>query len=404
MINLNKNKFSNLIFTSSCMRNSTDFINSTTSLGNTKKVLHSPKINESAYDEYQTYVKNHFFSKSTLSSSSNQKGCALYGFSQPRAELKQFLTSSEYDLPMSTIDYCNSTLGLCNNLGGVSGHNIEEDQKVINEFLRPLSMASISAKKLQPFKTDSKNPDNIAYVANVDNRAEIIKDNKFFSDETVLKWAEYLNAHRNKVDLFTKVHDTKRTETEKEQYFKNVLFKNIRQIFSDGALTRESVDRLTNFVKETGIFQCKNIDDYIEILMNHTSELLANNSSAINILNLVIKNHFFRNTSKLGLDFFESENFDIIFNWSNCDKSTISTDDIHIKKFKARLSNPNDIVDTYEPITFSEIRHIEKNSEQFSKSIHRVVFSGDNDINFSKGFNGDWFTYQRNTLLSMKKA
>ena len=79
--------------------------------------------------------------------------------------------------------------------------------------------------------------------------------------------------------------------------------------------------------------------------------------------------HFFRNTSKLGLEFFSDNNIDIIFSWEDGQSGSLDLGVIQDKKWQ---SNEHRFGDKYEPITFSEIRHVLRNPERFKDKVFKV--------------------------------
>lgn len=56
---------------------------------------------------------------------------------------------------------------------------------------------------------------------------------------------------------------------------------------------------------------------------------------------------------------------------------------------------------SYEPITFSEIRHLYRNKERFQERLYRVAFV-DDKIKFTDGLKNQWFEYKKEDFLSRK--
>ena len=204
-------------------------------------------------------------------------------------------------------------------------------------------------------------------------------------------WKEYLNKSSHKTDLFKYIHSKEISIEEKNKVIKKLIIKN----------TSSSVDsqELYDFITKNNIINCTSLTDFkkkITELKNNKNVDLDN--YIIGLFELV-QNHFFRNTSKLGLDFFNENAFSIVMTWNDAKNAPLSLADIRQKTFKQGYHRLFDGQSHIEPITFSEIRHLDKHSEQFAHKIIRII-TDDKHVAFSLGLEGHWGIYDKAEFLS----
>lgn len=100
------------------------------------------------------------------------------------------------------------------------------------------------------------------------------------------------------------------------------------------------------------------------------------------------------------MDFLVKENCHIIFTWDDYCDNFIRDDDVNEKAFKKHFQNTDESFNKYEPITYSEIRHLYKNKDKFINHLHRIAISEKEQyICFAAGFNGTWFEFKNHDFI-----
>ena len=174
-------------------------------------------------------------------------------------------------------------------------------------------------------------------------------------DETKA-WGEYLKSNKDKLDPIIKLNKSLslvESDEDKLKVVKEFCYKNTS--------SESDVDTLANFILD--MILNKNAKDVHDI--NHYGLPF---DITLDFSEMFVK-HFFRNTSKLGLEFFASNDIHIVFSWGDGLSGTLDLDVIQDKKWKAQQHR---FSDKYEPITFSEIRHVLRNPELFDSKVFKV--------------------------------
>lgn len=223
----------------------------------------------------------------------------------------------------------------------------------------------------------------------LENRSTVKED---WLDKSYLpllsQWQTTLATNKHKIDIFQYLARKSNTQEQLKE-LKKLIIKNTPPE-TDSA-------ELYNFIKNK-ILPCQSLSAFqtkLQALYQTDKEDIDWNSSGL--FNL-IENHFFRNTSKVGLTFFLQHNHSIIVVWNQNDEEGFLLSDINQKNFKhgfRRLYNNKECI---EPITFSEIRHLERNNSLFSNNIIRILLHSDSAM-ISKDFDDKWFEYKDSEII-----
>ncbi|HFF1653068.1 TPA: hypothetical protein ACGBIO_000736 [Providencia rettgeri] len=228
-----------------------------------------------------------------------------------------------------------------------------------------------------------------AFVNALENRSTVDADWVLKSYlPFVNQWQVTLANNKHKIDIFQYL--AKKSNTQEQ-------LKELKKLIIKNTSPKTNSDELYNFIKNK-ILPCQSLSEFrakLQDLYQTNKEDINWNSSGL--FNL-IENHFFRNTSKIGLNFFLQHHHSIILTWNQNDEKGFLLSDINQKNFKhgfRRLYNNKECI---EPITFSEIRHLERNKSQFSNNIIRILLHNDSAM-ISKGFDDKWFEYKDSEMI-----
>ncbi len=338
--------------------------------------------------DYIAYIKKIFFSPQSPNSKSN--GTFIFGLAQPQNKVINYITNSDYNLSISKIAYINQRIGLERNDLNFYGNSIEIKEDLNNKLLAFISSA-YKKEKILPIEPESNDLETINYFNDPKNQEYIESVNKLPRQDLIFKWSEFLSKNQEKVDIFQYVNNKKATVIEKNKIIEKLILKNTTEFVNQ--------HQLEKFITDNNIFSCKNMKEARELLMT-----ISNNEfdiHSIEIFNLfsMIQNHFFRNTSKLGLDFFNDNNVNIVMAWNTNGNQTISLDEVNNKPYKKGIRRTFSKFITVEPITYSEIRYINKNTSKFSDNLYRIKFD-DDKVSFSSGLKNKWHQYNKEKLIS----
>lgn len=202
------------------------------------------------------------------------------------------------------------------------------------------------------------------------------------------QWQETLANSQHKIDIFQYL--AKKSNTQEQ-------LKELKKLIIKNTPPETDSAELYNFIKNK-ILPCQSLSAFqtkLQALYQTDKEDIDCNSSGL--FNL-IENHFFRNTSKVGLTFFLQNHHSIVFSWNQNDEEGLLINDIKQKKFKhgfRRLYNNKEYI---EPIVFSEIRHLERNKNQFSNNIIRIQLHSES-VMISNDFDEKWFEYKDSEII-----
>ncbi|CAG9423082.1 hypothetical protein [Providencia alcalifaciens] len=357
------------------------------------------KTEDFKYLEYRQYIKENFFSDSN-ENPSQKNGIVKYGFAGPRMTTTKLLQQSKFEKPIFNIDYINIRLNLKNSFAFTNSNSLNQKKNDINSMLQPFSPITLSEKSLEPITVCLENPDNTKLVYDKEVQDYFLSNFKLPSNKMNLDWRDFINQHRNKVDIFNYINEKVLPSSKKDEKLTSLILKNLLPLCGEEKFSHNDLTKIFDFMKEKDIYDCKNIDDFRLKLLSLSNEELFNHSTEINRLIFITMIHFFRNTSKIGLDFLVKENYHILFTWDNYYNDFISDEDIHQKTYKKHFQDADDSFNKYEPITYSEIRHLYKNKDKFINHLHRVaVIEKEQDIYFAAGFKGLWFGFKNHDFI-----
>ncbi|HHR5899932.1 TPA: hypothetical protein ACS7XC_000806 [Providencia alcalifaciens] len=295
------------------------------------------------------------------------RGIAVYGFSAQLLNSCRFVRSTRSKKTITTIANLNTELDLTKvifNYSSIPKSYIHQSlHQQLNNFINALS----ESKPKHHSNFGNKNPESYLYL-----------------------WKEYLHKSRHKIDLFKYIHSKEISIEEKNNVIKKLIIKN----------TPSSVDsqELYDFIIENNIINCTSLTDFKKKITELKNNKNVDLDKYIIGLFELVQNHFFRNTSKLGLDFFNENAFSIVMTWNDAKNAPLSLEDIRQKTFKQGHRRLLDGQSHIEPITFSEIRHLDKHPEQFAHKIIRII-TDDKHVAFSLGLEGHWGIYDKAEFL-----
>ena len=351
------------------------------------------------YNEYCQYIKENFFSDST-DNSTQKNGIVNYGFAGPRIRTTKLLQQSEFKKPIFNIDYLNERLNLKNSFILIKHDDLKKRIGAINSMLQPLSHITLSEKSLEPITVFFENPDNTMLIHDEKTQDYFLYSFKLPSNKMTFEWRDFINQHRNKVDIFNHINEETLPSSMKDKKLTDIILKNLEPLSSEEGFRRYNITKIFDFMKKKDIYNCKSIEDFRLKLLDLSSEDLFTYSDEINNLIIITMNHFFRNTSKIGMDFLVKENCHILFTWDNYYNNFILDDHIYQKAYKENFQDADESFNKYEPITYSEIRHLYKNKDKFRNHLHRISISEkEQDICFAAGFNGTWFGFKNHDFI-----
>lgn len=287
---------------------------------------------------------------------------AVYGFGQNQIELLRFIKNNfNVHEEVMTIATLNRMLGLIkytvNELKFPKG--IESNQVIINAIKTMGDDLTIKKK---------------------------IKDSHVLIND----WLVFLTDNKHKIDIFSYVNSKALTQENKNNLIKKLILKNVS--------SKVSMPVLFAVFDEIKLFNAKSITEACECLRE--SKLPLEHLSATFEL---IQQHFFRNTSKLGLSFFRMHGYAISIAWNKhgymgkINPEMISLSAVLHKPFnqgERRLGNA-------EPITYSEIRHVIRHQDEFDDLVYRINLQR-KSVFLSSGINNEnWFEYKEPNLLSL---
>ncbi|XBS71632.1 hypothetical protein ABK905_12425 [Acerihabitans sp. KWT182] len=197
-------------------------------------------------------------------------------------------------------------------------------------------------------------------------------------ESSILSWIKFLCANQKKLDPIIRLNTlfAAHTAEDHEKITVQFIIKNTGKNCDSKRLT----DKLLELIKG---YDCQTSADLEKALYTKDStsgEPLLPESFYEDMCTLYHR-HFFRNTSKLGLDFFASRGYDIVFNWDTGDGSQI---DLNMVKDKHWQREEYFLNEDKTPFTFSEIRHVLRNKQDlFSDNIYKISF-GNNNIEIAK--------------------
>lgn len=299
---------------------------------------------------------------------------AIYGFEAQQEKVNLFLEN----LDMFHIVYKHLTIASLNHRKGLVPLSCDSYE---------IASEDAMIEKIVDLSKDIKSRETIDR-----NATECGKD---YSEDLLDKWVDYLQTNKSRLDVFAYVNSKGYDVEKKESMIKKLILKN----------TRANVDSLFSFIKDKGVFSCKNISEAAVFLSEMYGSADLPKEHLFGLMSLIQK-HFFRNSSKLGIDFFRENGVDIISSWNNSESDSnkkILVSDVHEKPYldnKRRERAGNEVE---EPITYSEIRHMERKHKKDTDGITRIFLNGES-VEFASGIDsGEWIEKEQSELFDKVK-
>ncbi|MDH0343785.1 hypothetical protein [Chromobacterium haemolyticum] len=177
-------------------------------------------------------------------------------------------------------------------------------------------------------------------------------------------WADYLGAHHTRLDPFIRLNALLANVPPEERSAVATRF--VLKNTSGDCRTETTVNNLLHLVHACG---CKNADDVVAAL----GKLTLDRHDLLDLSELFIK-HFFRNSSKLGLEFFAKQGAEIAFAWNDAGRGKMDLEAIRQKPWQEQQRR---FQHSYEPITYSEVRSVLRQPELFDGKVSKVYFADD---------------------------
>ncbi|AUH51953.1 hypothetical protein CXB49_14550 [Chromobacterium sp. ATCC 53434] len=261
---------------------------------------------------------------------------ALYGLSDAQMQLSRFVRG-ELDMQnVATIANYNRQLGIVHYSRSDATHSIAP-HKLIQEFSRHISAAA--AGKLAKRAPKPTPP-------------------------IIQAWADYLGAHHQRLDPFVRLGKLLADVPREERAAVATRF--VLKNTSGGCRTETTVNTLLYLIHSCG---CKDAESVVAALGKHTLGF----QDLLDLSELFIK-HFFRNTSKLGLAFFAAQGAEIAIAWNAPGAGKMDIESIRQKPWQAQQRR---FQNSYEPITYSEVRSVLRQPALFDGKVSKVYIAGD---------------------------
>lgn len=209
------------------------------------------------------------------------------------------------------------------------------------------------------------------------------------SRDKLERWGEFMHENAGKLDIFSKMRLYK-TAAENPRRFKNetgwvgeaarkgidrmmesLVRKNIpgdeRRIYGSHKLTNRDITAISYFFQELAERKGRASEDERKQLMleglayaGYKEVDLGFRDGLLRLATIVMRNMFFRQTSKLGLEFFKQEGTPVMFQWSNHEGVSLENSEKTITN--TWWKDDRDSVHNHygATITFSEMRHVMK--------------------------------------------
>lgn len=246
--------------------------------------ISEPKISDSAS---LIALKNAI--KNTLLNSNQEYariGIAIYGFSAPQLKSCHFIRSTKPEQSITTIAKLNRELDLTRFIFNHDDLYIENIYYHLNQQLN--------------FFIEALSKNEPKHIPNF---------NDSYLESCVYLWKMYINENSHKIDIFQYINSKSESIEDKSKIIYKLIIKN----------TPESVDakKLHDFIIDNKIMSCKSLSDFKKKIMELDHDEKLNSKSTVIGLFELIQNHLFRNTSKVGLDFFNENIFSILMTWND---------------------------------------------------------------------------------------
>ncbi|WP_156823157.1 hypothetical protein [Providencia sneebia] len=281
---------------------------------------------------------------------------------------------------------------------------IQNNQEVCDKIYDVVTIAALNHRlDIIAYYDDIDNVSKEGLLYNIQNLSkdiatrviipsEYLNDTYNYTDDLLYKWHDYLKVNQTKLDVFHYVNAKNLSTDEKNKLIKNLLLKN-----SSGAVDIKNLDC---FIKGNNLFDNKNIHQAERQLRTMYNDDCLSLEIMYGIHEL-IQTHFFRNSSKLGVDFFNKNNITILSSWNKPSKiraekiTKMEIENKHYNNNERRVVGNQEI---REPITFSEIRHMLRKYKNDTDGITRIFMDGDS-IEFAAGIDkGQWIKQDKSTL------
>lgn len=212
-------------------------------------------------------------------------------------------------------------------------------------------------------------------------------DDGIVSREKLGRWGEFMHNNAGKLDIFSKIRQYQ-TAAENPRSFKKetgwvgeaarkgidrmmeaLVRKNIpgdeHRIYGSHKLTDKDITAISYFFQRMAELDGKaGVDERKQLMLEGLAYAgyrevdISFRDSLLRLATIVMRNMFFRQTSKLGLEFCKQEGTPVMFQWSNHEGVSLERSDKTIKN--TWWKNDRDSVHNHygATITFSEMRHV----------------------------------------------
>ncbi|GGY24050.1 hypothetical protein [Paludibacterium paludis] len=261
---------------------------------------------------------------------------AVYGLSHAQVQLGRFMMNRLDMSNIASIAVYNHQLGIVH-YSRADSQDGESPRSLIQAFSGHISAAAsgeLASRVAQP-------------------TAPILK-----------AWVAYLGANHQRLDPFARLHSLLAAVPPADR--PGVVTSFVLKNTSGDCHTESLVNRLLDLVGPLG---CNNAGDVNAIL----DSLNLTPHEMLDLSELFIK-HFFRNSSKLGLEFFAKQGAEIVFAWNDASPGKMDMESIRQKPWQENLRR---FQTGHEPITYSEIRSVQRHPELFDGKVSRAYFDRD---------------------------
>jgi hypothetical protein len=126
--------------------------------------------------------------------------------------------------------------------------------------------------------------------------------------DLLTKWIDFLQRNIKKTDIFSYVNSKSKNEWQKIKIINKLIIKNTS--------SNVNIESLSHFIYKNNFFCCGSISEAILFLQVIDKSGGLSKNDLLGAFELMQK-HFFRNSSKHGIDFFRANGIDIISSWNS---------------------------------------------------------------------------------------
>ncbi|MEN7432602.1 hypothetical protein VA599_17790 [Chromobacterium sp. TRC.1.1.SA] len=261
--------------------------------------------------------------------------CALYGGTHIRGQMSEKLTQLQVaqDVKLETIDEYNSALGIAWPLTAESYFD------ALDRMENGTLAANIDPDKLEAFAK--------GYPGNAPENQKIQ-----WQRDRLAGWTDFLRDHSGKLDIFSKQQG--KSDSEIHAFLAKNTPPTYLEALKDPRTKEDGDGDFATFANRLGQLSALPRPEQGQFLQDRFTPFEQD------IVEKALNTAFFRQTSKLGLEYFQSSGAKIAFAWQDFSGKEMADSELQRKPWKTGQTRSADF---NEPITLSEMRHVARHAE-----------------------------------------